>query len=293
MPKYKIFIGKGGVGKSTCSSLCAVNSIPNYKKISLISMDPAHNLHDIFTTTLKSKPKQVFDNLWVGEANLPKKQKDYIKTIKNTIAGVYHYQQSLNLEKYYSILKYAPGTEEYASLMVLEEQFNDKSFDFHVIDTPPTALTLKTLALPQVNLHWINALTDMRKEILEKKNTIAKIQKLNLAKIEDDQVYVRLQNMKRRYENLNSLLSNTDITELIVVLNEDELSLSETNLIKRQLDDIKLTISRIVINKSENNKEWKIKIQNLFPNTPVDLVPLQKSSIIGEESLKKLCNFVK
>ncbi|MDD4083875.1 MAG: TRC40/GET3/ArsA family transport-energizing ATPase, partial [Sphaerochaetaceae bacterium] len=283
MSKYKIFIGKGGVGKSTCSSLCAVNLIPDYKKISLISMDPAHNLHDIFACELNRKPKKVFDNLWVNEADLPRKQREYIKTIKNTIAGVYHYQQSLNLEKYYSILKYAPGTEEYASLLVLEEQFNDKTFDFHVIDTPPTALTLKTLALPQVNLHWINALTDMRKEILDKKNTIAKIKKLNLAKIEDDQVYLRLQNMKKRYEKLNSLLSDTNITQIIVVLNEDELSLSETNLIKGQLDDLKLTISRIVINKSEDNKEWKTKVQNLFPDTFIESVPLQKSSIIGEE----------
>ena len=98
MAKYKIYIGKGGVGKSTCSSLCAVNLIPTSKKISLVSLDPAHNLHDIFDCKFTKRPKKIFDNLYVSEADLVKKQKEYIDDIRNTLKGVYHYQQALNLE---------------------------------------------------------------------------------------------------------------------------------------------------------------------------------------------------
>ncbi|MGH4038281.1 MAG: ArsA family ATPase [Sphaerochaeta sp.] len=289
MSKYRIFIGKGGVGKSTCSSLEAVNQIPNSKKVMLISMDPAHNLHDIFEAKLSKRPKKMFDNLYVSEADLPGKSKEYIKGIKNTMLNVYHYQQSLNMEKYFSILKYSPGTEEYASLLILEDCYKEKSFDSIVIDTPPTALTLKTLALPQVNLNWINALSEMRVQIIEKKNTVARIRKDNLDKVEDDPVYIRLQSMKERYNKLNSMLSDTSITELVLVMNEDELSLSESLLIKKQLDELHLTLGKIVINKSKWNGEWKSKIGSIFPNTALVSVPLQDDSIIGESSLKSIC----
>ncbi|MBK5200246.1 MAG: ArsA family ATPase [Spirochaetaceae bacterium] len=288
MGKYKIFIGKGGVGKSTCSSLEAVNSISTASKVFLVSMDPAHNLHDIFTTKLTKKEKKMFDNLYVAEADLPGKSREYIKGIKNTLLNIYHYQQSLNMEKYFSILKYSPGTEEYASLLILEDCYLKKSYDSIIIDTPPTALTLKTLALPQVNINWIKALSEMRVQIIDKKNTVARIRKDHLDKVEDDPVFKRLQNMKTRYEKLNLNLADSSITELILVMNEDELSLSESLLIKNQLDELNFKLSKIVINKACGNNEWKEKISGIFKDVPIVSVPLQKNSIIGEASLKEL-----
>jgi len=292
MGKYKIFIGKGGVGKSTCSSLEAVNNISNSNKVFLVSMDPAHNLHDIFSNKLSKKEKKMFDNLYVAEADLPAKSREYIKGIKNTMLNVYHYQQSLNMEKYFSILKYSPGTEEYASLLVLEDCYNKKGYETLVIDTPPTALTLKTLALPQVNINWINALSEMRVQIIDKKNTVARIRKNHLDKVEDDPVYMRLQRMKARYELLNKNLSDKNITELVLVMNEDELSLSESLLIKQQLSDLNLNLSKIVINKSTSNSYWIEKIKSIFIDVPIVSVPLQNKSIIGEDKLKEVSPFI-
>lgn len=288
MSKYKIFIGKGGVGKSTCSSLELVNSSSKFKKVLLVSMDPAHNLHDIFSTKLSKKEKNMFDNLYVSEADLPGKNREYIKGIQNTMKNVYHYQQSFNMEKYFSILKYSPGTEEYASLLVLEDCFEKKTFGSIIIDTPPTALTLKTLALPQVNLKWVDALCEMRVQIIDKKNTVARIRKNNLDKVEDDPVYIRLQSMRKRYESLNAKLSDSNICELILVMNEDELSLSESLLIRDQLKDLNLKLSKVVINKSTGNKEWKEKMKSIFSGTNIVSVPLQNESIIGEAKLKEL-----
>lgn len=292
MGKFKIFIGKGGVGKSTCSSLESVNNISTSKKVLLVSMDPAHNLHDIFGCKLSKREKKVFDNLYVAEADLPGKSKEYTKGILNTMKNVYHYQQSFNMEKYFSILKYSPGTEEYASLLVLEECFAKAGYDSIIIDTPPTALTLKTLALPQVNLKWIEALSQMRVQIIDKKNTVAKIRRDNLDKVEDDPVYMRLMRMKSRYEKLSELLSNSDICELILVMNEDELSLSESMLIRDQLEEINLKLSKVIINKSTGNSVWLSKIKTIFTQTEIVNVPIQEQSIIGEEELKKLSHFI-
>ncbi|OJF76387.1 MAG: hypothetical protein BKP49_07920 [Treponema sp. CETP13] len=309
--KVHIFLGKGGVGKSTCSALEAVSILSTNSKVLLNSMDPAHNLHDIFECKLCKNEKKVFGTLYVAESDIEAKSKEYIKSVQNTLKNVYHYQQSLNLEHYFSILKYAPGTEEYASLLVLEDCLDKKKYDAIIVDTPPTALTLKTLALPQVNLHWINSLAQMRQEIVDKTNGVKKIRKENLRTLEEDSVYQRLQFMKARYEKIQAQLQDDSKTEFVLIMNEDELSLSESKLIKKQMEELGFKIHRIIINKSgmyvrnstsngknsadidktisTNREEWREKVKVVFPESVVQLLPMQEYPITGESMLKDCC----
>ena len=311
-PHIHIFLGKGGVGKSTCSALWAVATLLTKSKVLLNSMDPAHNLHDIFKCKLCKNEHKVFDTLYVAESDIAAKSKEYIKSVQNTLKNVYHYQQSLNLEHYFSILKYAPGTEEYAALLVLEECLNKKNYDAIIVDTPPTALTLKTLALPQVNLHWINSLAEMRQNIVNKTNGINKIRKENLRTLEEDAVYQRLQLMKKRYEKIQKQLQDESMTEFVLIMNEDELSLSESKLIKTQMTELGFKIHKVIINKSgmyirncfsgeqnnanihttisTNREEWKEKVKSVFSESVIQILPMQENPITGESMLKDCCS---
>jgi len=157
------FVGKGGVGKSTNSSLFALKLARSGKQVLLNSIDPAHNLHDIFQTPLGSKPKQIVPGIEAMETDLDQWVKKYLKDTERDFRSVYKYQEAFNLHRYFKTLKYSPGLEEYAVLLALVDtlrRFADR--DYIIFDTPPTALTLKFLALPDVSLLWLQELSQFR-----------------------------------------------------------------------------------------------------------------------------------
>jgi len=288
--KVIFFTGKGGVGKSTSSALFAYKLAKAGNSVLLNSIDPAHNLHDIFDTKLGAVPKDVVEGLSVMETNLEQWVKKYLKDTEKEFKEVYKYQEAFNLHKYFRTLKYSPGLEEYAVLLALQdtiEKYGD--CDYIIFDTPPTALTLKFLALPSVSLLWLKELVNFRQMILNKKDIVTKIKEGKRGtEIEKDPVLKRIENLIGVYQELSDLFVDSKSTKIAVVMNPDKLSLSESRDIVTRLKDLNMTIPYIILNKFDGDESICKTLENDFKDTEVIRFHKHDTEIVGLDCMDGL-----
>ncbi|HEY9054441.1 MAG TPA: ArsA family ATPase [Rectinemataceae bacterium] len=248
------FLGKGGVGKTTLSSSFALNLARRGKKILVASLDPAHNLGDALKVHLSGEPKQVEPNLDALEVDLGKWVDKYLEDSRRQLKANYSYNVTLNLDSFFNILKYSPGTEEYAVLWAIEDIHCRLGplYDAVVFDTPPTALSLRFLSLPTISGLWVKELGALREKILEKRQTITRLNPdspvaASCVDKDEDKVYGQLKSIRARLSVLEKLFAKESF--LSVIVNPDQLSVDEALRIQDELSKLSIPLSAVCVNK--------------------------------------------
>ncbi len=279
------FLGKGGVGKSTTSALISVYLAGQGKDVLLVSMDPAHNQSDIFESSLSEKPYNITANLAAIEININSWIKKYLSEIETQIKHSYSYLTALNLENYLDVIKYSPGIEEYAMLLAYKEirkKYIEK--DYIIFDMPPTALTLKFFGLPKLSMMWIEKLLDLRNKIIKKREIITKV-KIGTKEIERDKILNKLNEQTNNYSLINKNFQDNKKTIINLVMNNDLLAFSESELIIKKLGMFNLFIGNIIVNKIQPDFSLN-EIQKRFNHNSIKTFPISKFPLIGLLSLK-------
>jgi arsenite/tail-anchored protein-transporting ATPase len=294
--KILFFTGKGGVGKSTMSAASAWQLSRKYRVL-IVSLDPAHNLGDVFGVVLNHKKQRFSDSLYLKEVNLKKLCREYLQREIRVFTDSYRYLQTINLDSYFSVLKYSPGIEEYALLTSIEETVrSERDFDYIVFDTPPTGLTLRFLALPWITMTWIDRLMQIRRDILDKRHTIYRIRgilddKETILSYDenDDDILKRLKTLKENYQALSSVIQGKDCG-IVLVYNPDTLSLKESKRLIDGLYELKLPL-RLLINNKIQKKYTAMAdhvdsvIQSFAPTIPIQRVAFTERLLDGQNSI--------
>ncbi len=293
MKKVLFFMGKGGVGKTTLSSSTAFQLSRKGNKVLIVSLDPAHNLGDVFYCNLKNDKSSISPGLDGIEIDLAKWVIKYLETSKDEIRDTYRYNVSINIDSYINILKYSPGTEEYAVLWAIEYIYTTyhSQYDYIIFDTPPTALTMRFLAMPSISMMWINELKSMREKILAKRQTILKLNPdatviKGVTEVKDDAVSGKLGSIRTRLEKLHTIFSEESY--MSIVINNDELSLSESRRILQELDKLDVKINSICLNKLNPEITDLENLKKKFNSFPVFTSYQLPEGLIRREDLGRI-----
>ncbi|NJE02788.1 ArsA family ATPase [Thermococcus sp. MV11] len=318
LPKkgYRVvfFIGKGGVGKTTSSAAAATALAERGYRTLVVSLDPAHNLGDVLMVKLKDKPKKIAENLYAAELDMEKLIKTYLKHLEESMKHTYRYLTVINLEKYFEVLSYSPGIEEYATLEAVREILvKGDEWDVIIFDTPPTGLTLRVLALPRISLIWADKLIEIRKAILERRAAIANIhgeqefvvgdERVKLpTKEEEDAVMRELKKYREEVAFVEGVITDPEKTSVVAVMNPEMLPLYETERARESLRKFRVPFNMIVMNKVLELKgeipelRAKLETQEMvlrevgrkFPGVEMVKIPVFAEEPRGLERLREL-----
>jgi arsenite-transporting ATPase len=148
------FAGKGGVGKTTCSSSVALQ-LATREKVTLLSVDPAHSLRDVFA---KEAPPE---NLTVETIDTRAKWRRFRDTVGEEIeravgaltpSGVSLAYDTEAMRKLVEIAP--PGADELFAITRLADLIAEGRRI--VVDTAPTGHFLRLVDLPKTATDWVH-----------------------------------------------------------------------------------------------------------------------------------------
>lgn len=284
--KYYFHAGKGGVGKSTTSTLAALYLADKGRKVVLVSLDPAHNQADIFDTAIGAKPAKLTPGLEVAQADVDTWITEYLRGVEHQMKRTYTYQTAFNLEKHLGIIRHSPGIEEYALLLAFKHyRDTNQEADLIIFDMPPTALTMKFFNLPALSLLWVEQLLGLRREILGKKEIITKIH-VGKAEIERDKITCRLDQQSSFFGELQALFRDPEACRINIVINPDKLSFAEAERIETMLADMGMDLGSVIMNKVQFSSTWDESGPLFDREAGVHPLPLSETPLIGLPALR-------
>jgi arsenite-transporting ATPase len=218
-----LFVGKGGVGKTTCAAAAALGLAAD-RRVVLLGTDPAGSLADVLDRPVPPEGAQV-EGVRVREiqagVEFAQFRDRYRDDVENAFARL-GAAQGLALDRRVvaSLLDLAPpGADELFAVMALLEESEPGSL--LVVDAAPTGHLLRLLEMPGLALDWTRQL--MR--VLVKYRATLGL----------DAFAERLLDFAKQLKGLNLRLHDPARTAAVVVSLEGPLVAAETERLERRL----------------------------------------------------------
>ncbi len=228
-----LFAGKGGVGKTTCASslalqLAAKNPEKNY---TIISVDPAHSLRDVFAG--EAPPPNLRVEIIDTKAKWLRFRESVGRQIEHAFdaltLNVAHDEEAMK-----QLIEIAPpGADELFAITRLADLVADESLAGVIIDTAPTGHFLRLLDLPKTAGEWVR---EFMRLLLRYKELIPA-----------GELGEELVRASRALRELDETL-RSDRASVIVVTRPEEEVVAETERLKSEVERRGLHVGGVIAN---------------------------------------------
>ena len=282
-------LGKGGTGKTTLATLLSLYAADSGYRILLVSLDPAHNLSDIFEKQVGSRPTTIAPGLKAMEADLDFWVDRYLKETAGSVRQNYHYLTAFNLEKYFDLYRSSPGMEAFGLMSAYRDLTGQKNPEEHIIfDMPPTGLSLQFFRLPELSIQWLQKLRTLRNEILEKQKIITRV-KTGKISLGQDKPLTRIVERLDEFETMTGNFRDPVQNTYFLVCNPDRLSLSEAEDIALKFRGWQYPVTHLIVNRSASNPPSGV-LPEALRNLPAVQLPDADRPLTGQKNLNQFLN---
>jgi len=177
--RYIMFGGKGGLGKTTFSAATAFWLAQQGHKVLVFSVDPQASLSDIFQRDIFGKGAvKIMDNLWAQEIDADSHIKAYQQEVRKKILDMYGMERIPDeIEDYIQAASAEPAMEESAIFDAVVDIVVKGDYDYYIYDLVPLGHALYYLSMAKVYDEWINRITQLREQMREHEEMVARIRR--------------------------------------------------------------------------------------------------------------------
>lgn len=293
-----IYTGKGGVGKTSVSAATALRSAALGHKTIVISTDAAHSLSDSLDVQLTGEVRRITDNLDGLEIDIQHELETKWSEIQQFFTD---FLASQGIE-YVTAKEMAifPGMEMVSALFYVWEFERTKDYDVVVMDTAPTADTLRLLSFPDIANWYFERLFQLVKNVL--KIARATIGRVVSTPIPSERFLDDIEELRDKMKTVRKILTDPKVTSIRLVVNPEKMVISETQRAYTYLCLYGYTVESIVINrilpkeacksffddKLEEQKRHLATIDEVFSPLKTFRVGMMPREVLGREALVRL-----
>jgi len=293
-----IYTGKGGVGKTSVAAATALKCASMGYRTVVISTDAAHSLSDSLEFQLSGEVQQISKNLDGIEVDIQYELEHRWKEIQSYLSDFLASQGMDGVTA--KEMAVFPGMELMSALFYVEEWHKGRTYDVVIMDTAPTADTLRLLAFPDTANWYFDRLFHMVRNVIKvARVTVGRIMSTPLP---TDKFLEDLENLKGRLVYVKNLLSDPEIASVRLVVNPERMVITETQRAYTYLCLYGYTVESLVINRilpkeiSDTYFDAKFEEQAGHLQTIVEAfsplkmlqAELMPREVVGRKALEKL-----
>jgi arsenite-transporting ATPase len=296
-----IYTGKGGVGKTSVAAATALRSAALGHRTVLISTDAAHSLSDSLEVQLSGKIIQIAKNLDGIEVDIQYELETRWAEIQRYFSDFLASQglDSITAQE----MAVFPGMELMSALFYVDEFAQKGKYDVVIMDTAPTADTLRLLSFPEIANWYFDRLFGIVRNIL--KIARATVGRLVSTPLPSDRFLDDLEELKERLMRVRELLIASNKTSVRLVVNPEKMVITETQRAYTYLCLYGYTVESIIINriipkdaceheffdeKCKEQEKHMQTIEEIFSPLKMLRAELMPREVVGRVALDKLAD---
>jgi arsenite-transporting ATPase len=246
LPRVALVVGKGGVGKTTCSVAIATQFAARGERTLLLSTDPAAALSSVLGAPVATTaaPVPSHPNLDARQLDANQLRDAFLAQWRDVIAEIVDRGTYLDRGDVDGLVDAAlPGADEIFALLALADLMADAASPYArlVVDTAPTGHTLRLLALPET----FTALVAMLDAMQEKHRFMVRALTHRYRR---DRADAFLADMGQRIDRLRTVLADGTSLAAVLVTRAEPVVEAESQRYIEQLRALRIRIAGVIVN---------------------------------------------
>ncbi len=292
--------GKGGVGKTSVSVATARRAAKLGYRTILMSTDSAHSIADSMDMELPPYITNISENFDALEIDIITEMKERWNDIQSYISDFMSSQgvEGLTAEE----MAILPGMEMIAALMYVVDFSKNDKYDVIVMDTAPTAETLRLLSFPDISQWYAEKIFSIFKKIMSvARLTVGKLMDMPLP---SNDVFKSVETLKNTMDEARVLLEDPKVTTVRLVVNPERMVINETKRAYSYLCLYNKNVECLIVNrvmpkdmkgdyadkKLQEQEKYMEYIHHVFDPMKIFYSELMPTEIVGWDRLDQMAD---